>query len=451
MLIYETVKRLQPIGRVHRGTSSRCCLSKLVVVRAHVAVLEMLCDLADCPLASNSHSQSYSVGNISRCLQLASLKDFISLLKTEYVRVCGCKHDALGAWCSHGFARAAAHGLFGLVAVKCVEKLLAAGADATAVSPSDGKTALHLACACRPSMASAKIIALLVQYGADRDAMDHCGRVPGHSLEQMTASQQRGPIGGAKPAALMTPISVLQEIDGCDYLSDDFRMYRYKVELCPHLDSCLHDTAACPYLHPGEKARRRHPREYTYRAVPCPHFRKGNCKLGDMCPLSHGVFEAWLHPSKYRTQLCTEGKACQRDLCFFAHSLDELRDPSEEGCKCSSADSSPGVCSGTTTPSGYVTRDSTENIKLASLQAAAFEKEQVRRANAVADAVEALKTLAASRKTGIWPQHARKLAENEGLPRFGSDCHSVLSIPESSSSDSLDMSVCEHMFGDFCV
>lgn len=336
-------------------------------------------------------------------------------------------------------------------AVKCVEKLLAAGADATAVSPSDGKTALHLACACRPSMASAKIIALLVQYGADRDAMDHCGRVPGHSLEQMTASQQQGPIGGAKPAALMTPISFLQEIDGCDYSSDDFRMYRYKVELCPHLDSCLHDTAACPYLHPGEKARRRHPREYTYRAVPCPHFRKGNCKLGDMCPLSHGVFEAWLHPSKYRTQLCTEGKACQRDLCFFAHSLDELRDPSEEGCKCSSADSSPGVCSGTTTPSGYVTRDSTENIKLASLQAAAFEKEQVRRANAVADAVEALKTLAASRKTGIWPQHARKSAENEGLPRFGSDCHSVLSIPESSSSDSLDMSVCEHMFGDFCV
>ncbi|KAI8106672.1 hypothetical protein M9434_001326 [Picochlorum sp. BPE23] len=441
MLIYETVKRY--------SRSVVCIEARRVVVGT--ALCTRILGIILCSIAS------YSVENISRCLQLTSLKDFISLLKTEYVRVCGCKHDALGAWCSHGFARAAAHGLFGLViaasmqAVKCVEKLLAAGADATAVSPSDGKTALHLACACRPSMASAKIIALLVQYGADRDAMDHCGRVPGHSLEQMTASQQQGPVGGAKPAALMTPISVLQEIDGCDYLSDDFRMYRYKVELCPHLDSCLHDSAACPYLHPGEKARRRHPREYTYRAVPCPHFRKGNCKLGDMCPLSHGVFEAWLHPSKYRTQLCTEGKACQRDLCFFAHSLDELRDPSEEGCKCRSADSSPGVCSGTTTPSGYVTRDSTENIKLASLQAAAFEKEQVRRANAVADAVEALKTLAASRKTGIWPQHARKLAENEGLPRFGSDCHSVLSIPESSSSDSLDMSVCEQMFGDFCV
>lgn len=333
-------------------------------------------------------------------------------------------------------------------AVKCVEKLLSAGADARAVSPSDGKTALHLACSCRPSMASAKIIALLVQNGADRDAMDHCGRLPGHSLEQMTMSQQQASI--VKPAALMTPIKVLEEIDGCDYTSDDFRMYRYKVELCPHLDSCLHDTAACPYLHPGEKARRRHPREYTYRPVPCPHFRKGNCKLGDSCPLSHGVFEAWLHPSKYRTQLCTEGKACQRDLCFFAHSLDQLRDPSEQGCKCSSSDSSPGACSGTTTPSGYVTRDSRENIKLASLQAAAFEKENARRATAVADAIDALKALAASRRAGILPHHAKK-SDKERLSSLGSDCHSVLSIPESSSSDSLDMSVCEHMFGDFCV
>lgn len=48
---------------------------------------------------------------------------------------------------------------------------------------------------------------------------------------------------------------------------------------------------------------------------------------GEMCPYSHGVFESWLHPSRYRTQLCKDGTSCSRPLCFFAHSLPELRAP----------------------------------------------------------------------------------------------------------------------------
>ena len=47
-------------------------------------------------------------------------------------------------------------------AVKCVQLLLDAGADAGLASPSDGQTALHLACDCKPSMANAKVIAMLV-------------------------------------------------------------------------------------------------------------------------------------------------------------------------------------------------------------------------------------------------------------------------------------------------
>lgn len=46
---------------------------------------------------------------------------------------------------------------------------------------------------------------------------------------------------------------------------------------------------------------------------------------GELCPYAHGVFECWLHPSRYRTQLCKDGTACSRPLCFFAHSLPELR------------------------------------------------------------------------------------------------------------------------------
>jgi len=42
-------------------------------------------------------------------------------------------------------------------------------------------------------------------------------------------------------------------------------------------------------------------------------------RRGDACPHAHGVFETWLHPSRYRTQPCRAGAACDRAICFFAH------------------------------------------------------------------------------------------------------------------------------------
>lgn len=50
-------------------------------------------------------------------------------------------------------------------------------------------------------------------------------------------------------------------------------------------------------------------------------------RRGDTCPYSHGVYECWLHPAKYRTQLCKEGPHCRRPVCFFAHSVLDLRQP----------------------------------------------------------------------------------------------------------------------------
>jgi hypothetical protein len=35
----------------------------------------------------------------------------------------------------------------------------------------------------------------------------------------------------------------------------------------------------------------------------------------------------WLHPKRFRTQMCQQGAACKRPLCFFAHNLQELRCP----------------------------------------------------------------------------------------------------------------------------
>lgn len=34
-------------------------------------------------------------------------------------------------------------------------------------------------------------------------------------------------------------------------------------------------------------------------------MEQGQCQFGNACPCAHGVFELWLHPSKYKTELCT--------------------------------------------------------------------------------------------------------------------------------------------------
>ncbi|CAM8952810.1 unnamed protein product [Rhodiola kirilowii] len=107
------------------------------------------------------------------------------------------------------------------------------------------------------------------------------------------------------------------------FTCDNFRMYDFKVRRCARGRS--HDWTECPFAHPGEKARRRDPRKYSYSGTACPEFRKGSCRRGDSCEFAHGVFECWLHPDRYRTQACKDGMNCGRRICFFAHSPEQLR------------------------------------------------------------------------------------------------------------------------------
>ncbi|MCO5591549.1 hypothetical protein L7F22_045535 [Adiantum nelumboides] len=127
-------------------------------------------------------------------------------------------------------------------------------------------------------------------------------------------------------------------LEGALFGTDEFRMYEFKVRLCMRERS--HDWTQCPFAHPGEKARRRDPRVHHYSAVPCPDFRKAACKRGDACELSHGVFECWLHPTRYRTQICKDGKLCKRKVCFFAHSPSQFRALSSNGASTQKQDSS---------------------------------------------------------------------------------------------------------------
>ncbi|PHT37265.1 Zinc finger CCCH domain-containing protein 30 [Capsicum baccatum] len=115
----------------------------------------------------------------------------------------------------------------------------------------------------------------------------------------------------------------LPDIKNSIYSTDEFRMFSFKIKPCSRAYS--HDWTECPFVHPGENARRRDPRKYHYSCVPCPEFRKGACRRGDMCEYAHGVFECWLHPAQYRTRLCKDSTQCDRRVCFFAHTQEELR------------------------------------------------------------------------------------------------------------------------------
>ncbi|XWS77417.1 hypothetical protein CRYUN_Cryun01aG0259800 [Craigia yunnanensis] len=115
----------------------------------------------------------------------------------------------------------------------------------------------------------------------------------------------------------------LPDIKNSIYQTDEFRMF--SVKICPCSRAYSHDWTECPFVHPGENARRRDLRKYHYSCVPCPDFRKGACRRGDMCEYAHGVFECWLHPAQYRTRLCKDGTSCNRRVCFFAHTTEELR------------------------------------------------------------------------------------------------------------------------------
>ncbi|KAI3795292.1 hypothetical protein L1987_37943 [Smallanthus sonchifolius] len=136
-------------------------------------------------------------------------------------------------------------------------------------------------------------------------------------------------------------------------------MYEFKIKKCTRSRS--HDWIDCPFAHPSEKARRRCPRRFGYSGSVCTDFRRfGTCVRGDSCEFSHGVFECWLHPSRYRTKARKDGRNCQRKICFFAHTSSQLRTPSEmvvnHGRRCGYCRCHPSVRH-TTSPTSILDMD----------------------------------------------------------------------------------------------
>uniref|UniRef100_A0A0E0FCL4 C3H1-type domain-containing protein n=1 Tax=Oryza meridionalis TaxID=40149 RepID=A0A0E0FCL4_9ORYZ len=211
--------------------------------------------------------------------------------------------------------------------VACLDALLSPPylVDPNRASASSLSAPLHLAAAGGSASAPAAVSRLLAA-GADPTLLDHLQRrasdlvaLPPNSLP--LKNHLLSLLGARKE---WPPDPSLPDIKNGAYASDDFRMYSFKVRACSRAYS--HDWTECPFVHPGENARRRDPRKYHYSCVPCPEFKKGaGCRRGDMCEYAHGVFESWLHPAQYRTRLCKDGVGCARRVCFFAHTPDELR------------------------------------------------------------------------------------------------------------------------------
>ncbi|KAJ7964198.1 Zinc finger CCCH domain-containing protein [Quillaja saponaria] len=234
--------------------------------------------------------------------------------------------------------------------------------DVNRTCGSDGPTALHCAVA-GGSASSPEVVKLLLDASADANSVDANGNRPCDLIgasnstfnsrkrvlqfilkggdgfgeaslwseqtacvreeqQQLDVATPRVSKDGAEKKDYPIDLS-LPDINNGIYSTDEFRMYTFKVKPCSRAYS--HDWTECPFVHPGENARRRDPQKYHYSCVPCPEFRKGSCRQGDACEYAHGIFECWLHPAQYRTRLCKDETGCTRRVCFFAHKLEELR------------------------------------------------------------------------------------------------------------------------------
>ncbi|GJN13333.1 hypothetical protein PR202_gb00025 [Eleusine coracana subsp. coracana] len=181
----------------------------------------------------------------------------------------------------------------------------------------DGATALHCAASGGAPNAAA-VVSTLLAAGADPAVPDAAGRVPADVIAAPASrAELESLLGRARRRASLPKKEfpadpTLPDMRSRAYASDEFRMFTFKVQPCAR--TYAHDWTECPFVHPGENARRRDPRRHAYTAVPCASFRRhdggGCCPRGDTCDFAHGVFESWLHPSQYRTRMCREGAAC---------------------------------------------------------------------------------------------------------------------------------------------
>ncbi|KAF8396158.1 hypothetical protein HHK36_017771 [Tetracentron sinense] len=262
------------------------------------------------------------------------LKLILSLSKADVNRSCGPeKSTALHCAASGGSVNS----------VVVVELLLVAGADPNSIDANGHRPLDVIVVSPRLPKVKVSLEELLTTNGPVREQYLRVSTDTSNSNSPSLSSSPENGSPSSASESMSSPMTLkfndpvalvyekkeypidpsLPDIKNSIYSTDEFRMFSFKVRPCSRAYS--HDWTECPFVHPGENARRRDPRKFHYSCVPCPDFRKGACRRADLCEYAHGVFECWLHPAQYRTRLCKDGTSCMRRVCFFAHTSEELR------------------------------------------------------------------------------------------------------------------------------
>jgi hypothetical protein len=132
------------------------------------------------------------------------------------------------------------------------------------------------------------------------------GPSPPMPPEQQPQEQQEQ----QQPAPSPGLIEVIADVHGTGpdafAAPSDFMMYVFKVLPCPHGNS--HAWAQCPFLHPGEHARRRDPRVYPYSPVACPDMKRVSATSPPRPQLGHCMVYV-VHADSFRHQCMATGHA----------------------------------------------------------------------------------------------------------------------------------------------
>ncbi|GAB4825892.1 Zinc finger CCCH domain-containing protein [Ancistrocladus abbreviatus] len=117
-----------------------------------------------------------------------------------------------------------------------------------------------------------------------------------HGILHVGRVASAGQVDAAAAAHYLHQVGIEENHDELisEFETDEFRMICFKIKRC-HINRTK-TVQSVPM--PKYKA----PCKFNYVAISWPDYRAGKCPKAELCEFTHGVFEYWLHPARYRTR-----------------------------------------------------------------------------------------------------------------------------------------------------
>ncbi|KAG6522840.1 hypothetical protein ZIOFF_019995 [Zingiber officinale] len=170
-----------------------------------------------------------------------------------------------------------------LAAVDVVKALLVASVDPTVVDADGNRPTDIIVASPRSPLARNYLEQLLDKstissYGGNNENLTRVMTTSSNSLSAFDSDLASLPPAKypdlpplTVPAKKEYPVDpTYPDIKNNIYATDEFCMFSFKIRPCTRAYS--HDWTECPFVHPGENARRCDPRKYHYSCAPCPDF-----------------------------------------------------------------------------------------------------------------------------------------------------------------------------------